>query len=33
MEVDIIRKHFIELNKEWIIDNMNLFISSETFAE
>jgi hypothetical protein len=33
MEVDLIRHTFIQLNKEWLINNLNLFVNAETFLE
>jgi len=33
MEVDLIRKTFINLNKEWIYNNLPLFIKSDNFLE
>ena len=33
MEVDLIRKTFIQLNKEWIINNLGLFLQPENFLD
>jgi hypothetical protein len=33
MEVDVVRKHFVKCNKEWIIQNMKDFLSAENFYD
>jgi hypothetical protein len=31
IEVDTIKKHFITLNKDWLIGNLELFIIADSF--
>ena len=33
MEIDVVRKHFVQCNKEWIIKNMKEFLVADNFYD
>lgn len=33
IEVDIVRKHFVNCNKKWIIENMKEFLTADNFYD
>ena len=33
MEIDVVRKHFVQCNKEWIIKNMKEFLTADNFYD